>query len=114
TADGQLPYEQRLREHSRELGPQIDEAISYDACRTAQQLGAKVIAAFTHSGSTARRVSKYRPNVPILALTPDERVSLRLQLHWGVQVARIAEPSSVEELFACGTRLAKQLGLATT
>jgi pyruvate kinase len=114
TADDQLPYEQMLRERGRTLEPQIDEAISYDACRTAQQLDAKAIVAFTHSGSTARRVSKCRPNVPILALTAGEPVSRRLQLYWGVQVAQIAAPSSVEELFARGAQLAKQLGLAKT
>ncbi|HXH12821.1 MAG TPA: pyruvate kinase [Alphaproteobacteria bacterium] len=114
TADGQLPYEQMLRERGRQLEPQIDEAISYDACRTAQQLSAKAIVAFTHSGSTARRVSKCRPSVPILALTADERVSRRLLLYWGVQVAHIAEPSSVEELFARGAELARQLGFAKT
>ena len=113
-ADRQLPYEQILRERGRQLEPHIDEAISYDACRTAQQLSAKAIVAFTHSGSTARRVSKCRPSMPILALTADERVSNRLLLYWGVQVAHIAAPSSVEELFARGAELARQLGLAKT
>lgn len=114
TADGQLPYEQILRERGRQLEPHIDEAISYDACRTAQQLGAKAIVAFTHSGSTAGRVSKCRPSAPILALTADERVSRRLLLYWGIHVAHIAEPSSVEELFARGAELARLLGLAKT
>lgn len=112
TADAHLPFEGMLLVKGTLLEPHIDDAISYDACRTAQQLGAKAIVAFTHSGSTARRVSKCRPRVPILALTADERVSRRLQLSWGVQVARIAEPTSVEELFARGAQLAKQLGLA--
>jgi pyruvate kinase len=112
TADAHLPFEGMLLVKGTLLEPHIDDAISYDACRTAQQLGAKAIVAFTHSGSTARRVSKCRPRVPILALTADERVSRRLQLSWGVQVAHIAEPTSVEELFARGAQLAKQLGLA--
>jgi pyruvate kinase len=112
TTDAQLPFEGMLLVKGTLLEPHIDDAISYDACRTARQLGAKVIVAFTHSGSTARRVSKCRPNVPILALTADERVSRRLQLSWGVQVSHIAEPASVEELFARGAQLAKRLGLA--
>jgi pyruvate kinase len=111
-ADAQLPFEGMLLVKGTLLEPHIDDAISYDACRTAQQLGAKAIVAFTHSGSTARRVSKCRPHVPILGLTADARVSRRLQLSWGVQVAHISEPGSVEELFARGAQLAKQLGLA--
>lgn len=114
TTDAHLPFEGMLLVKGTLLEPHIDDAISYDACRTAQHLGAKVIVAFTQSGSTARRVSKCRPKVPILALTADERVSRRLQLSWGVQVAHIDEPASVEELFARGAQLAKQLGLAKT
>jgi pyruvate kinase len=114
TTDGQLPHEQIIRERGAALAPQIDAAISYDACRTAHQLGAKVIVAFTHSGSTARRVSKCRPGVPILALTSSEEVSRRLQLCWGVQVCQVAEPSSIEDLFDIGTALPVRLKLAKT
>ena len=114
TTDSQLPHEQVLQERGMALGAQIDAAISYDACRTAHQLGAKAIVAFTQSGSTARRVSKGRPKVPILALTPSDLVSRRLQLCWGVQVCQVVEPSSVEALFAIGAKLPKSLGLAKT
>jgi pyruvate kinase len=112
TTDRQLPYAQMLRERGAALAPQIDAAISYDACRTAYQLGARAIVAFTHSGSTARRVSKCRPSVPILALTSGEQVSRRLQLCWGIQICQVAEPSSVEALFDLGATLPKSLGLA--
>jgi pyruvate kinase len=112
TADGHLPYERILQERGLALVQQIDAAISYDACRTAHQLGAKAIIAFTQSGSTARRVSKCHPMVPILALTSSELVSRRLQLCWGVQVWQVAAPSSVDTLFDIGAELPKSLGLA--
>jgi pyruvate kinase len=112
TTDGQLFHEHMLQERGMALGPQIDAAISYDACRTAHQLSAKAIVAFTQSGSTARRVSKCRPKAPILALTSSELVSRRLQLCWGVQVCQVVEPSSVETLFEIGAQLPKILGLA--
>lgn len=107
-----LPYESLLRERGLQLESQIDEAISYDACRTAYQLGAVAIVAFTSSGSTACRVSKYRPEVPILAITPNDLIRRRLILYWGVYAFRIDEPSSVGQLFANGARLAKELELA--
>jgi pyruvate kinase len=70
------------------------------------------IVAFTQSGSTAGRVSKYRSRVPILAITPSSVVSRRLLLRWGVYPFQIAKPSSVDELFATATKLARDLGLA--
>jgi len=110
--ENRLPYEQILRERSTWLEQKTDEVISYNACHTAHNLGVAAIIAFTQSGSTARRVSKYRPRVPILAMTPSSAVAGRLLLHWGVRPIVIAQLSSVEEQFATGARLAKELGIA--
>jgi pyruvate kinase len=111
-AEGKLPYEQVLSERARWLEQKTSELISYSACHTAQTLKAKALVAFTQSGSTAGRVSKYRPRMPIVAITPDAAVAKRLVLRWGVYPFQIAGASSVEELFATGTRLSKELGLA--
>jgi len=111
-AEAGLPYSQILMQRGMALKPQTDEAISYDACRTAHQLGAVAIVAFTQSGGTARRVSRHRPKVPILAITPGERVCRELLLWWGVQPFQIPQPSSVDELFAIGANLPRELGLA--
>ncbi|HXZ95342.1 MAG TPA: pyruvate kinase [Dehalococcoidia bacterium] len=110
--EGKLPYEQMLAEHGRWLEQKTDELISYSACHTAQSLEAAALVAFTQSGSTAGRVSKYRPRMPILAITTDSVVVTRLMLRWGVYPFRITGPSSVEELFATGAKLSKELGLA--
>ncbi len=108
----QLPYEHLLLERGAWIEPQTDELISYNACYTAHRLGAAVIVASTQSGSTARRVSKYRPRMPILAVTSSELVSRRLLLCWGIKVCQVNAQSSVDELFATGARLSKDLGLA--
>ncbi len=112
--EARLPYAQLLSTRGMWMERETDELISYSACHTAQSLGARAIVAFTQSGSTARRVSKYRPSVPILAITPSQAISGRLLLYWGVYPARIGEASSVDELFTIGARLAKDLGLART
>ena len=83
-AEAALPYDAMIVEKRRDLEPQTDDAISYDACQTAHQLDARLIVAFTESGSTAGRVSKYRPRSPILALTPSEHTQRRLTLRWSV------------------------------
>ena len=111
-AEDRLPYEQVLSERARWLEQKTSELISYSACHTAQILKAKALVAFTQSGSTAGRVSKYRPRMPIVAITPDAAVAKRLVLRWGVYPFQIVGASSVEELFATGTKLSKELGLA--
>ena len=106
-----LPYEHILTERSGWLERKTDELISYNACHTAHSLGAAAIVAFTASGSTAGRVSKYRPRVPIIALTPSSKVARKLVLRWGVYSARIRGVTSVDELFAAGARTCRDLGL---
>jgi len=111
-AEERLPYEQILSERANWLEQTTSELISYSACHTAQSLKAQALVAFTQSGSTAGRVSRCRPRMPIVAITPDDAVARRLVLRWGVYPFRIAGASSVEELFATGTRLSTELGLA--
>lgn len=107
-----LPYERRLAERGSDLEPQTDDAIAYDACHTAHQLSARAILAFTESGSTAWRVCKYRPRVPIIAITSSDAVQRKLALAWGVHPCRVPPPSHVDDLFVKGTALAKELGVA--
>jgi pyruvate kinase len=109
-----LPYEHLLAERGNWMQRETDELISYSACHTAQSLGAVAIVAFTQSSSTARRVSKYHPRVPVLALTPSHTISGRLMLHWGVYPFQIDEAKSVDGLFANAAQIAKRTGLAKT
>ena len=111
-AEKKLPYGRILMERGRQLEHKTDELISYSACHIAYSLKAKAIVAFTQSGSTAGRVSKYRPRMPILAITPDCNVCRRLLLHWGVHPEYIPERKSMDELFATGVRLAKEMKIA--
>jgi pyruvate kinase len=111
-AEAALPYEEILANKGKDLQAQTDDAISYAACHTAHQLGAIAIIAFTSSGSTARRVSKYRPKVPILAITPNRVTQSQLSLSWGIHAFQIPEPSSIAGLFARGARVAKKTRLA--
>jgi pyruvate kinase len=107
-----LPYESILSERSKWLSQQTDELISYDACYTAASLKAAAIVAYTQTGSTASRVSKYRPSVPILAITPDERIARRLVLNWGVRAFQSVDPATIDDSIGKASRLAKDLGLA--
>ncbi len=107
-----LPYERILREKSEQVTAQTDDAISYAACHMSQQLGAACIVAYTSSGSTALRVSKYRPEVPILAITPNASIVRRLALSWGIEPHLATEPSNVDIMFQEAAQLALQNGIA--
>ncbi|MGM0578769.1 MAG: pyruvate kinase [Myxococcota bacterium] len=60
------------------------EFICKSAARAALEMDIKALVTFTNSGFTARHVSAYRPNVPILATTPDDSIVRRLALQYGV------------------------------
>ena len=75
-------------------------AISHAACHITESMDVKVIAAFTHTGFSARLVSKDRPGVPIYAFVPDETVARRLTIDWGVLPTVIKYGGSTEELIA--------------
>jgi pyruvate kinase len=107
-----LPYQQLLSQRGQWLEHQTDELISYDACYTAYWLHAAAIVAFTQSGSTARRVSKYRPHVPIIAITPVKEITGQLELYWGVHAFHIDNPASIDDLFDTGMKFVKELGIA--
>jgi pyruvate kinase len=107
-----LPYERILLEKSEQVTAQTDDAISYAACHMSRQLGASCIVAYTSSGSTALRVSKYRPEVPILAITPNASIVRRLALSWGIEPHLATEPSNVDIMFHKAAQLALQNGIA--
>jgi pyruvate kinase len=70
---------------------QIIEAIANSCIFMADNVGAKVISAITHSGSTAKRISKFRPRVPIFAFTESQKIRRQLNLVWGVHSVRLDE-----------------------
>ena len=78
--------------------PAFPDVISDAACRAAREVHARAIVAFTQSGFTARLLSKYRPDVPILAFSPSEAIWRRLSLYWGVVPKTIRPIQHTEEL----------------
>ena len=74
------------------------EALSDAASQAAHALGAHAIVAFTQSGSSARLISRARPRVPIIALTPFVEVQRRLALSWGVDSRLIRKVQTTDEM----------------
>ncbi|MBC7541824.1 MAG: pyruvate kinase [Candidatus Sericytochromatia bacterium] len=76
----------------------VSMAISAATCQIAEALGATAIITATHSGSTARQVSKYRPHAAILAATPSEDTFRHMSLVWGVTPVLIPTAPDTDSL----------------
>ncbi|MBE9139895.1 pyruvate kinase [Nodosilinea sp. LEGE 07088] len=88
-----LPLSDRQGSGARSIPNAISQAVG----RIAAQLDAAAIMTLTKSGATARNVSKYRPETPILAVTPHVHVARQLQLVWGVRPLLVLDlPSSIQ------------------
>jgi pyruvate kinase len=90
---GRIAREAEATPHLAHPPPPATGALDVTAtvCKAAVQiatdLGARAIVAFSESGATARFVSRFRPRVPILGLTPYETTRRRMALYWGVEAA---------------------------
>lgn len=78
----------------------IAESISYASYTIAYDLEASAILTPTHSGLTARMISKYRPKSLIIAATPFDFVARQLTLQWGVYPLLIPESSGTDQLLS--------------
>ena len=83
-------------------------AISASVGQIAEQLEASAIMTLTKTGSTARNVSKFRPQTPILAITPQVHVSRRLQLVWGVKPLLVLDLPSTTQTFQAAITVAQE------
>lgn len=92
--------------------PTTADALSEAAKNIARTVGAQAIICFTDSGSTARRMARERPSVPILVLTPRQDTARRLGLLWGVHAVQTRDVDSFEEMVGKAKRMALRHNLA--
>jgi len=76
----------------------VPETVAELVCHASRELHMKLIAVFTHSGFTARLVSRYRPLVPIVAFSPEAETRRRLALLWGVTSRSISDIRKIDGL----------------
>jgi pyruvate kinase len=86
--------------------PTTSDALAQACASIAQTLPIAGIIVFTGSGSTARRVARERPGVPMLVLTPSERTARKVGLLWGAHAVATKDIGSFEEMIAKGKRMA--------
>jgi pyruvate kinase len=76
----------------------VAETVAELVCHASRELHMKLIAVFTHSGFTARLVSRYRPLVPIVAFSPEASTRRRMSLLWGVTSRGISDMKKIDGL----------------
>jgi pyruvate kinase len=76
----------------------VPETVAELVCHASRELHMKLIAIFTHSGFTARLVSRYRPLVPIVAFSPEAHTRRRMALLWGVTSRTISDIKKIDGL----------------
>jgi pyruvate kinase len=87
------------------------DALSHACMTIADTVAVTAIVVFTGSGSTARRVARERPSVPMLVLTPSTKTARRMALLWGAHPVTTKDIGSFEEMIAKGKRMALRQGL---
>ena len=88
----------------------VSDATAHAACLTARDVNAAAIVTVSESGTTARLLSKYRPQQPIIACVMREQVQRQLSLSWGITPLMMSLAHSTDELIEMSTALAKENG----
>ena len=88
----------------------VSDATAHAACLTAKDVNAAAIVTVSESGTTARLLSKYRPQQPIIACVMREQVQRQLSLSWGITPLMMSLAHSTDELIEMSTSLAKENG----
>lgn len=95
-----------------DVQPVMQDAICNAAYEVASSLDTAAIVTFTESGTTSIRMSRQRPEVPILVLTPYERTARRLSLTWGLNTMVTRSPENDKQMSKAAVRAVAEAGLA--
>lgn len=109
--EADINYISRLRARNTNEKPSITDAISHTACLMAGDLNATSIVTVTKSGRTARMISKYRPQSPVIGGCMSDKVCRQLNLSWGVIPLKVEEKQDADELFDHVLERSKEAGL---
>ena len=106
SAESDPIYPARIHFTSTPAEPTTADALSTSAKHIAQIVSAKAMVCYTSSGSTARRIARERPIVPILVMTASRTVARRLGLQWGVHAVATRDVGNFEEMVGKARRMA--------
>ncbi len=99
-------YPARIHFTETKLEPTTADALAGSARQIASTVSATAMVCYTSSGSTARRIARERPPVPLLAMTASMVTARRLGLLWGAHAVHTRDVENFEEMVAKGKRMA--------
>ena len=106
-----INYRRRFREHEGTVNRDVTNAISHATCSAAYDLEASAIITVTQSGQTARMISKYRPQMPIIGCTTQMPTYRHLSMSWGVVPVLCGEQNTEDGLFKHAMARSKECGV---
>lgn len=110
-AERDFDYRHFFNLHQHTEFHDISSSIALAAVQTAYSAKAKGIFCFTHSGFTARHVSRFRPQIPIVVLAPNEKVYHQMALAWGVIPVTPVLASNVQEALQIVSAFVVKMGI---
>ena len=114
TTENNIDYEKQfsIRSSNDEYScREVTEAISHATVTTAHDLNAAAIITVTKSGTTARRLSKFRPECPIIALTTSHRTARHMNMSWGLVPGIVEEQTDTDKLIDKAIDKSLEMGL---
>ncbi|MDX1644975.1 MAG: pyruvate kinase [Thermoanaerobaculia bacterium] len=105
-------FEARRRMLRPEAIENTPDAIAKAACEVAETLAAAMLVVFTASGSSAWRIARNRPRIPVLALTPSPRIRAALALAFGVRTELAPVVADADEMVAMALERARTYEMA--
>lgn len=106
-----INYRRRFHDHDADQDRDVTNAISHATCSAAYDLEASAIITVTQSGQTARMISKYRPEMPIIGCTTQPATYRHLCISWGVVPILCEEQNTEDKLFTHAVESSKESGL---
>src|SRR5688572_23334371 len=103
-------YRQRVRLLDTRPDPTVADALAHACLTIADTVAISAIGVFTSTGQSARRVTRERPSVPVLVLTPSVAVARRVALLWGAHPVATRDIGSFEEMIGKAKRMALRHG----
>lgn len=110
-AETALEYEAILKDKMELRRISTADAVSYATAQIAMDLGAAAIITCTQSGMSAKMIAKYRPSVPIIAVSPSIETVRQLTLTWGVYPVKSEEFTSTDDMMEKAITAAKSTGI---
>ncbi len=109
--ENEIYYKGKIQKAYNSSEKTLNDAVALSVADTALLVDAKLIVAFSESGTTARRISKFRPICPIAAVTSSEKIRLSLTLNWGVHPVVSNQPTSELDYVAKACEIATYYGV---